>query len=121
MVYENLYTEFVDMFLDDKTWFEEECQKKAIDDEDGMHIVFGMVVVPYILEKAISYPSKLQLAFDYIEKMESSGDPSIAEVVEFSILENLIGVDETKMRKCVGCMGMETKKAYDDLRKWFNK
>lgn len=119
MQYNELYKDFIDLFPQDKEWFKEECVKKSADEEDGMHVLFGMVVVPFILEEAIQFPSKLKLAFDFIEKMETSKDSSIAEVAEFSILENLMGINDEKLQQCIACMGDETKKAYMDIRKWF--
>ena len=119
MEYNKLYSEFVDLFPQDMEWFKLECEEKSADEDDGMHVLFGMVVVPFILEVAIHSPQKLKLVFDFIEKMETSEDSSIAEVVEFSILENLIGVDDKILQQCFACMGDETKKAYNDIRKWF--
>ena len=69
MVYNKLYSEFVDLFPQDMEWFKAECEEKSADEDDGMHVLFGMVVVPFILEVAIHSPEKLKLAFDFIEKM----------------------------------------------------
>lgn len=119
MVYNKLYSEFVDLFPQDMEWFKTECEEKSADEDDGMHVLFGMVVVPFILEVAIHSPEKLKLAFGFIEKMETSEDSSIAEVAEFSILENLIGVNDEILLQCFACMGDETKKAYSDIKKWY--
>lgn len=51
--------------------------------------------------------------------MEISGDPQIAEVVEFSILENLIGIENDKSNKLLKFMGDETRKAFEDVKKWY--
>ena len=119
MIYNNLFDNFIALFPDDKMWFDNECNKKEVSNEDGMHIVFGMVVVPYLLVIAYKSDEKLQLAFYYIEKMEISGDPQIAEVVEFSILENLIGIENDKSNKLLEFMGDETRKAFEDVKKWY--
>ncbi|MDO4179485.1 MAG: hypothetical protein Q4D21_09930 [Phascolarctobacterium sp.] len=62
-----------------------------IDTKDGMHVIFGMVVVPYLVHLLdLGDKDKLKRAFEYFEKMASSGDILICEVLEFTILEDLI-------------------------------
>lgn len=119
MKYNELFNDFIALFPDDKMWFDNECNKKEVSNEDGMHIVFGMIVVPYLLDVAVKSDDKLRLAFECIEKMEVSGEPQIAEVVEFSILENLIGVEVDKSNKLLEFMGDETRKAFEDVKKWY--
>ena len=62
MIYNNLFDNFIALFPDDKMWFDNECNKKEVSNEDGMHIVFGLVVVPYLLDIAYKSDEKLQLA-----------------------------------------------------------
>lgn len=120
MEYNNIFKEFIALFPEDKEWFENEVVNNDACEEDGMHVVFGMVVVPYLLNIATASNDKLKKAFDYIEKMESSGNSMIAEVVEFSVLENLIGEDSNMLKQLYEYMGPETKSAFKDVCKWFN-
>ena len=51
-----------------------------------------------------------------------SGEPMIAEVVEFTILEALIDAEDPNiLRECLKYMGEETKAALNNIGKWFNK
>lgn len=85
----------------------------------GISVGLVMVVVPYvslIVEKA---PDKAKKAFDFFEEMEKSGDPRIAEVLEFTVLENLLTEDKNKIPKYVQYFGDETKIAAKAVGKWF--
>ena len=47
---------------------------------------------------------------DCIEK-----ENKIAEVIEFTVLENLHGADKDKLDLCLKYMGSETKKAFEAI------
>ena len=47
MEYNNLYDDFAKLFVDDNEELNLISQKAAADVSDGMHIMFGMVVVPF--------------------------------------------------------------------------
>lgn len=113
--YNSMFEWFIEFFPDDKEWFDNKCEETQAFPEDGMHIVFGMVIVPYILEVAIHNKKKMEIAFDFIERMEVFGNAQIAEVIEYSVLENLIGVAKEKLDVCVSYMGSETKEAFKTL------
>ena len=122
MEYNRLYDGFIKLFPDDQEVFDTLSSKNSAYEEDGMHIVFGMIVVPYLQSIVLHEPSKAKKAFDYIEEMEKSGDPMIAEVVEFTILEALIDAEDPNIhRECLKYMGEETKAALNNIGKWFNK
>ena len=118
MIYNNLFDDFAALFPEDREWFKEKCEKEEAYAEDGIHIVFGMVVVPFLIEN-VDDDERLKTAFDYIEKMETSGDSDIAEVVEYTILESLIGINDNIKTKLFEYMGDETRAAYSDLKKWY--
>ncbi len=122
MNYNDIYDGFIELFPEDKAIFKELSSKNGAYKEDGMHIVFGMVVVPYIISIVNNDSEKAQKAFDYIEIMETSGNPNIAEVVEFTILESLLDSDDKQnlLGECIKYMGKETKAAFDDISGWFH-
>lgn len=121
MNYDELYIKFTNMFPDDKEVFDKLSEQYDADINDGMHIVFGMIIVPYLKTIVLSNEVKAKRAFDFIEEMEISGDSMIAEVVECTIIEGLIGSEEEIINKCLNLMGSETKAAYYDVAKWFKK
>ncbi|HBZ53293.1 MAG TPA: hypothetical protein DEO82_05915 [Eubacterium sp.] len=118
MTYENLYTEFISLFPEDIEYFKKKEEETGADIQDGIHVVFGMVVVPYVIMIVQEAPDKAMKAFEFFEKMEKSGDSRIAEVVEFTVLENLLSEEKGVISQCAGFFGEETRKAADDVGKW---
>lgn len=113
--YNSMFERFIELFPDDRKWFDNKCQEMSAFPEDGMHIVFGMVVVPYILEVAINEKSKMEAAFDFIERMELIGISKISEVIEFTVLENIHGADKDKIDICLKYMRSETRRFFETL------
>ena len=50
MQYEMLYDEFKNLFPEDIDRLDELAKTQSAEPTDGMHIMFGMVVVPFLLE-----------------------------------------------------------------------
>ena len=48
MKYEELYKDFISIFPEDSDFFEEKSRENDAEESDGMHIMFGLVVLPYI-------------------------------------------------------------------------
>lgn len=91
MEYYNLYADFIALFPDDADKFKELSIQADADENDGMHIVFSFIVIPYVLELFKNDDdSKLSKAFSYFEKMASSESADVTEVLEFTIIENLM-------------------------------
>ena len=111
MKYEELYDSFVRLFPEDRAVFDQLEMNADVDkNEDGMHIMFGMVVVPYIRSISSKNPVKAQLAFDFLEKMELDENREIGNVAEVSVLEALM-TDEGGMKKYMRYIQPETLKA----------
>ena len=49
MKYEDLYDEFINLFPEDKEFFKRLEEETGAERSIGMHIMFGLVVSPYIL------------------------------------------------------------------------
>ena len=120
MKYEEIYDEFKKLFPEYADYFKAKEEETGAEVETGMHVVFGMVVVPFVAKIVKESPDKAKKAFDYFEKMETSGDPKIAEVVEFTILENLLTEDKEAVPEYEKYFGEETKVAAKAVGKWFN-
>ena len=102
MKYDELYNAFVNRFPEDKEVFDQLKQDADVDEnEDGMHIMFGMVVVPYIRKIAGENSAKTKKAFGYLEEMLLDDNPDIGNVAEVSVLEALMN-DEGGMKKIYG-------------------
>ena len=120
MNYKDLYNGFVNLFPEDKIVFEAlESDADVDQNEDGMHIMFDMVIVPYIQKIVNEDPIKTQLAFDYIEKMESDDDPDIANIADVSVLETLM-TEEGGMQQYMRYIGPKSLKAARYMSQFFN-
>ncbi len=105
MKYNELYDSFVNLFPDDREVFDQlELDADVDKNEDGMHIMFGMVVVPYIRLIACKNPTKTKRAFDFVEEMELDANPEIGNVAEVSVLESLM-TDPGGMKKYLKYIG----------------
>lgn len=73
---------------------------------NGMHIMFSFVVIPFILDFLINDESnKLKRAFEYFERMASSDSADVTEVLEFTVIENLMSNGKTVYDKAKQYMG----------------
>lgn len=91
MIYNQLYSEFVSLFPECTGTFQRLAQNSNADETDGMHIMFSFVVNPFVLELLKNDDDdRLSKAFDYFEKMASSDSAEITEVLEFTVIENLM-------------------------------
>ena len=120
MKYEDLYKEFIALFPEDTSFFDERCKETLAEESDGMHIMFGMVVAPFIIKCVKEDETKARLALDFIEKMEISDNHLISEVAEFSIIEAIIGEGKSFVDKAISYMGTNTQKAIKTISKWYN-
>ncbi len=120
MKYDELYDSFITLFPEDKAVFDQLKLDADVDeDEDGMHIMFGMVIVPYIRKIVTESPDKTKKAFAFIEAMELDNDPEIGNVAEVSVLEALM-TDEGGMQKYMGYIGPESLKAARYMSQFYN-
>ena len=63
MKYEDLYDEFINLFPEDKEFFKRLEEETGAVRSIGMHIMFGLVVSPYILRLLEKEPEKAKKAF----------------------------------------------------------
>lgn len=88
MNYDKLYTEFKAAVPECINFCKDKEVENFIDDTVGVHISFGMVVVPYILyivdhrEEA-----SIKKSFGFMEQMALCQDIKVQEVLDYTILE----------------------------------
>ena len=91
LTYENAYQQFKNEFKDDTDFFKERETETGVDDTDGRHIQFGMVVVPYLYHLVdIQDEAKIKECFEFFDRMSVSSDKELSAVVQFSILEAIV-------------------------------
>lgn len=109
MEYKLLYREFQKTFPELNDRLNSISKEKNVDDEDGMHIIFGIVVTELIANLIVSDDSEeLLKVFSFLEKMAISENSEICEVLEFSLLEDFISRGKDYLSKCKKFMQEET-------------
>lgn len=84
-----------------------------------MHIFFGFVVVPFLQHLFDEHNNEaVKTAFGFFEKMAISGDTEIGEVLEFTVLENIISSGNAYLSKCKQYMGSETLLCCAEIEKY---
>ena len=101
--------EIRERYIDEISWQEQ--------DETGSHIVFGDVLVPYIVEKAeIEDAKSLKKIFEVVEEMLNIGDDYANEVITLSVLESIL-YKEILNEKLIKYMGTNTRDAFQKIKK----
>ena len=109
MEYEMLYNDFIKAFPDDINELQEIADSAVAEPSDGMHIMFGMVVVLFLIKLIENdEEKKLREAFAFFEKMAEMDDPMISEVLEFTVLEDIISQGKQMLDRCKIYMGEKT-------------
>lgn len=120
MNYDKLYTEFKKAVPECINFCKEKEIKNFIDNTVGIHVSFGMVIVPYILcivdnrEDAV-----IQRVFDFMEQMALCQDIKVQEVLDFTILEQLADEGHGKFQECKKYMKMNTLQHCEKVEQYF--
>ncbi len=119
MKYTELYDDFIRLFPEDLEFFAMREKETGVERSDGMHVVFGSVVCPFILKVANENPKKAQKAFDFIEQMEISDDDEVVNVAEVTVLEYVMTDEAGGMKKLGGYLGKESLEAVKHMSQFF--
>ena len=120
MKYEELYDNFKRLFPEDDGFFNKLEQETGADKDDGMHVLFGMIVCPYLIKLAGEDPQKAHKAFDFVEQMQTCGDEKIANVAEVSVLEGIMTDEDGGRKKFEKFLGQESLKVVEHMSRYFN-
>lgn len=122
MVYENLYEEFINRIPECEEFCRRKEEENLIDETDGIHIYFSLVVVPYIIEILVSDDLSVgRRNFEFIEEMAKSNDVMISEVLDFTILEQIIDEDKSVFDKFKKLMLPETILHCEKIEEYFHQ
>ena len=120
MKYDELYSEFKKIMNTDELVIIQ--KNNNVDESDGMHILFGMVVTPFLEEQLKENNTEnLNSIFNFFEDMEKLEDNLIQEVLEFTVLENLLSYDSVTKEKAIKYMRPETKKVFLTINNYYFK
>lgn len=120
MEYENLYIEFKSRLSEGKRFFSKKEQENSLDGSDGIHVFFGMVVFPYIVQLVTEKNTVvLKKVFDFMEDMSVSENEKINEVLDFTFLEQIIDTDSDLLTTCKMYMKENTLQHCKTLEQYF--
>lgn len=120
MVYENLYEEFKTRIPECKEFCKKKEKENLIDKTDGIHIYFSLIVVPYIVEiLKIDNSAVANKIFQFIEEMAKSNDIKIYEVLDFTILEQIIDEEKNIFYRLKKLMLPETILHCENIEEYF--
>lgn len=116
--YDNLLREALAAVPEFKKEYDSLIEEDIIDNEAGMHIVFGYAFCP-VLEEAIHNKNEkvIRACFDFMEKMCSSPDDDVVAVCDQSITERLN--DEFDEKTLRPLMGKNTEEGYNAIKRFF--
>ncbi len=120
MKYEELYKTFKEEIPEGLSFLETKETENLIDETDGMHIVFGMVIVPYILYIVQNNKMpEINKVFSFLENMAMCDDVKVKEVLDFTILEKLADEGHDTLEQCKQYMEKNTLKHCEKVEKYF--
>lgn len=99
-----------------KTEYNRQIKEDIIDEKAGMHIVFGYVFAPLLIDAITNNQELTKRLFLFVEQMSSSNDTKVQEVCDFSILEAIC--DEYSDDVLLPFLGEKTLEGYNEVRKY---
>ena len=120
MKYDELYKTFKEEIPEGSSFFEVKEKENLIDETDGIHIVFGMVIVPYILN-IVQNNKMLEInkVFLFLENMAICEDIKIKEVLDFTVLEQFVDEGQDILEQCKQYMKKNTLKHCEEVEKYY--
>ncbi|SFS10211.1 DUF7674 family protein [Anaeromicropila populeti] len=120
MKYNNLYLEFKKEVPECLEFFRKKEMDNLVDETVGVHISFGMVVVPYIGDIVDNKKTEeIRKVFDFMEKMAVSEDIKVQEVLDFTVLEGLADKGHDVIKQCKKYMKTNTVQHCEEIEKYF--
>jgi hypothetical protein len=124
MKYDNLVEQFLKYFPELSGIADQKRRDWEGDpgEEPLVHVFFGDVVTPFILDMFSSSEDNVSLnkIFEFLEMMAKSNDSRVREVVTDSVLEKL-GDDLKILRTARSYMGNETRKLSHQVEKFWGR
>lgn len=88
----------------------------------GLHVIFGVVVNPYLISnlERDEESASVKRVFEFLERMASSGDDELANVVATGVCERL-GDDPVILARARGLMGPRTRDLCDAIEAFWGR
>ena len=123
MKYETIYTDFKNLFPEEKEYFST-CEKNSVIGDEGdeiPHMSFGIFVMPFIYRLLENEDdARLRKAFSFFEDMAKSEDYRVQNLLQVTILENLTTESEEIYKSAQKYIGPETKTFVNKVATYMN-
>lgn len=120
MIYDNLLSSFFSQVPECLEYFYKRKAENLIDENSGAHIIFGLILVPFILEQHYNgHVRLLKQIFRFLEKMAVSDDPKVVEVLDFTVLEQLADEENVVLSDLKKYMGPATLQHLASIMQYF--
>lgn len=119
MNYENILDLLFNKIPEIKAFYEKKKQENLVDDDSGKHIIFGMVIVPYILEEVNNHGENEKKIFDFLEEMSFCEDVKVGELLDYTILEQFIDEGKQQLDILKSFMHENVLKCCMEIEKYF--
>ena len=86
MTYDNLFEDFKEAIPEGMKFYEKKMKECDVDETDGKHVIFAMVIVPYIFHVVQNKEEEIiKKVFCFLEEMAICEDIKVQEVLDFTI------------------------------------
>ena len=120
MTYDNLFENFKEKIPEGMKFYEKKMKECSVDETDGKHVIFGMVIVPYIFHVVQNKEEEIiKKVFSFLEEMDTCGDVKVQEVLGFTILEHIIDEGPEILQQYKQYMGSSTLEHCELVEQYF--
>lgn len=91
MTYDNLFENFKEKIPEGMKFYEKKMKECSVDETDGKHVIFAMVIVPYIFHVVQNKEEEIiKKVFCFLEEMAICEDAEVENVLYVTILEDIV-------------------------------
>ncbi len=116
MNYENLLSECLKQITEFEEKYKEAIESKEVDESSGMHIVFGYVFTPLLIESLEGNKDLARKMFVFLEEMAKCEDHLVQEVCDCTVMEQLC--DEFEEKELLPFLGKHSRESYYAVHKY---
>ena len=120
MTYDNLFEDFKEAIPEGMKFYEKKMKECDVDETDGKHVIFAMVIVPYIFHVVQNKEEEIiKKVFCFLEEMAICEDIKVQEVLDFTILENIVDEGPEILQQYKQYMGSNTLEQCEEVEQYF--
>ena len=123
MEYERLIETIFKQIPEIEKEYLEKKEEYSVDEETGVHIIFGFIIMPYVIrlinKKESNDDILLNKIFTFFEQMAIQGDTKVKEVLDFTIIEDILEAEDEVREGAYEYMQVVTRMHFEEVRRYF--